>query len=94
MNGMPPYSWIHLESAWWVLLGGALFALAIILARGSLRFSFSSRRRSEEELEQAHEFGADLKEHDRPLPLFIWVVLVAVLIWTVAYVIFTGARGL
>ena len=92
---MPPYSWIHLENLWWVLAGGAVVALAIILARGSLAFRFTFRRQTEEEYQrETHTFGDAVSEQNRPVPLFIWLVAVGYLIWAVAYVIYSGIHGL
>ncbi len=92
---MPPYKWIHIESVYWLLAGGLVFALAIILARASRHLGFSFRKRTEQELEaETHEFGGGVTEQNRPMPLFIWLVTVGYFIWAVAYVIFSGARGL
>jgi hypothetical protein len=92
---MPPYSWLHLESVFWVLFGGLAFALAIILARASRYLSFTLKKRSEEELEQeTHTFAGIIKEQNRPVPVFIWVMIVGYFIWAVGYVIFSGEMGL
>ena len=92
---MPPYTWIHLESVWWVLAGGLIVALAIILARGSLDFRFTMRKRNEAEYAQeTHRFGDVVSEQNRPVPIFIWLVTIGYVIWAVAYVIFSGTHGL
>ena len=92
---MPPYTWIHFESALWLLLGGAFVALAVILARSSRRMSFTGKARSDEELDaETHEFGGGVKEQNRPVPLFIWLVVIGYFVWAVAYVLFTAAHGL
>ena len=91
---MPPYDWMHLENTWWMLGGGLLFSVAIILARGSRHFSFSGSKRSEAELEETHEFADGLKEQYRPVPLFIWLVAIGFFVWSIAYAIFSGIRGL
>lgn len=91
---MPPYSWIHLENVWWVLGGGLLFTAAIILARTSSQASFTFRKRSDEELEkERHEFAGAVAEHNRPVPIFIWLVAVGLVIWAVAYTVFSGTTG-
>lgn len=92
---MPPYSWIHLESVFWVLAGGMIFASAIILARGSRVWGFSFKKRSEHQMEEEeYEFVDNLKEGHRPVPLFIWLVFIGYFIWATAYVVFSGIRGL
>jgi hypothetical protein len=92
---MPPYSWIGLESVFWIIFGGLSIALAIILARGSLAHSFSFKKRSEKDLEEeVHHFAGVVSEQNRPIPVFIWLVTVGCFIWAVAYVLFSGAFGL
>ena len=92
---MPPYSWIGLESVFWVLAGGGLITVTIIMARGSLYESFSFRKRSEEELEkETHVFGGHVSEQNRPVPIFIWLVFIGYFIWATAYVIHSGIVGL
>jgi hypothetical protein len=92
---MPPYSWIHLESLFWVLAGGLIVASAIILARASRVWSFSLKKRTDKEIEEeTHEFAGILSEGNRPVPIFIWLVIVGYFIWATAYVVFSGIRGL
>lgn len=92
---MPPYSWIGLESVVWILAGGGLITLAIIMARGSLHESFTFRKRSDEELEnETHVFADHVSEQNRPVPIFIWLVCIGYFIWATAYVIHVGAFGL
>ncbi len=91
---MPPYSWIGLESVFWVLFGGLVISIAIILARGSLAFSFAFRKRSNKELEaETHDFAGAVKEQNRPIPVFIWLVTLGLFVWAVAYVLYSGAFG-
>ena len=91
---MPPYSWIHLENVWWMLAGGLLFAVAIILARASTTFTFSFRKRTDKELQEEHEFADGIKEQNRPVPILIWLVFIGYFIWAALYVVFSGSRGL
>jgi len=57
----PPSQWFHLENVAWVLLGGLLISMGIILARASREWSFTTAKRSEEQLEaETHEFGGGL----------------------------------
>lgn len=92
---MPPYSWIHLENVYWVLAGGLIFAAAIVLARATTVFSFSFRKQTDTEIEESvHDFGGEVKEHNRPVPIFIWLVGIGYFIWAVLYVLFSGTRGL
>jgi hypothetical protein len=90
---MPPYLTMHVENTLWLLLGGTLFALVIILAVGSRFFSFD-RRREEQHAQSTHHFGEGLEEQRRPAPLLIWMVFVGYFVWAIAYVVFVGARGL
>ena len=92
---MPPYSWIHLESVWWMWGGGLMVATAIILARASRYYSFTLKRRSEEELQkETHTFADAVEEQNRPVPVFIWLVAIGYVLWAISYVVFSGARGL
>ena len=92
---MPPYDWISLESLFIMLAVGTGLTLAIILARGSFRFSLSLSKRTDQEIEQdVHDFGDGLTEGNRPLPLFIWLILVGTLVWSIGYVIHSGLNGI
>lgn len=92
---MPPYETMHIENLIWVFGAGALFTLAIVLARTSRYFTWTFKRRSEEELEEeTHEFGGGVREQNRPMPLFIWLMVVGYFIWATSYVVFSGAFGL
>ncbi len=92
---MPPYSWIHLENVYWVLAGGAIFAAAIVLARATLAYTFSFRKKTDAEIEKsAYDFGDGVKEYNRPVPIFIWLVGIGYFIWAALYVVFSGIRGL
>ena len=92
---MPPYTWIGLESAFWILAGGGLITVVIIMARGSVYESFSFKKRSEEDLEnETHVFADHVSEQNRPVPIFIWLVSIGYFIWATAYVLYSGAFGL
>ena len=92
---MPPYESMHIENLLWVFGVGLLVTLAIALARGSRYFTFTLNRRSEAELEaDTHEFGGDVREQNRPLPIFMWLIIISWFIWAVGYALFIGARGL
>ena len=92
---MPPYNWIHIESVFWVLLGGLGVALAIILARGSRSMSFTLKGRSDEDMEKdTHAFAGHVEEQNRPVPVFIWLMLIGYILWAVGYVIYIGKAGL
>ncbi len=92
---MPPYSWLHMESVWWLLLGGLLFAAAIVLARSSASHSFSFRSRSDEDIKkEVHRFADEVEERNGPAPVFIWMVGLGMLIWAVAYTVHSGVHGL
>jgi hypothetical protein len=86
---------IHLEAVWIVLVGGLLVAVAIIAARASRRRTIALRKKSEEQLAaETHEFGGGIREQNRPVPVFIWIVVAGYFIWAVSYVIFTGGQGI
>lgn len=92
---MPPYSWIHFESFLFMMGIGLALSFAILLARGSDLFTFSFRKQSEAQLEESlHEFGGEVKEYNKPTPLFIWLVFLGYFLWATAYVIYCGYYGL
>lgn len=92
---MPPYTWIGLESTYWILAGGLIVAVVIVMARGSLHESFSFRKRSEVALEkETHVFAEHVAEQNRPVPIFIWLVCIGYFVWATAYVLYSGAFGL
>ena len=92
---MPPYSWIHLENVWWILAGGLIIALAIILGRASHIFSFTFKKRSDKTLEQEkHDFAGLVQEYNKAVPVFIWLITIGYFIWAVGYVLFVGTTGL
>jgi hypothetical protein len=75
--------------------GGLMVALAIILARASSHYSFTLKKRSEEDLKkETHTFGDAVEEQNRPVPVFIWLVAIGYIIWAISYVVFSGTRGL
>jgi hypothetical protein len=78
-----------------MLGGGLMVALAIILARASSHYSFTLKKRSEEELQQeTHTFADTVEEQNRPVPVFIWLVAIGYVIWAISYIVFSGSRGL
>ena len=92
---MPPYGLIHFEQVLWVLLIGVVLSLAIILARTARSWSFTFKARSEKELEdETHEFPGGVSEQNRPMPIFIWLVIIGYVVWATSYVVFVGANGL
>lgn len=92
---MPPYEALHIENVVWAFGVGSLVTLAIALALGSRRFTFTFTRRSEDELEaDTHEFPTGVREQNRPVPVFLWLVILGYFVWAIGYTIFTGVRGL
>ncbi|GAB4298282.1 MAG: hypothetical protein Kow0090_13670 [Myxococcota bacterium] len=92
---MPPYYLTDIEYTVVVFAVGIGLAVAIMLARGSRYFGFSFKKQSERELEESvHEFGGEVKEANRPMPLFIWLVFIGYFIWAIGYVIFVSFFGL
>ncbi|MBM4047575.1 MAG: hypothetical protein FJ279_20915 [Planctomycetes bacterium] len=67
------------------LLGGLLLVLVLVVGYWSFRLSLS--RRDPEEPGEVQEFPDGLSEGHRPMPLFITLLIVAILVWGVAYVI-------
>lgn len=92
---MPPYDLISTQNLIFATGVGLGLALVVALARGSRAWSLSLAPRPEaEEEEQPHEFGGEVSERDRPVPWLIWLVFVGYFVWAVAYVVFSGGRGL
>ena len=92
---MPPYQMIHYEYLLWALVVPILFTVAIVLARASRHWSFTFNARSDKQLEEeTHEFPGGVSEQNRPVPLFIWLVAIGLLVWAAGYVIFSGSVGL
>ena len=52
------------------------------------------KKRTDEEVEEIKEFPGGLKEGNRPVPIFIWMMFIGYIIWAMAYVVFSGTRGL
>ena len=92
---MPPYDLINTEQEILALGIGLGLSLLVILARGSRSFSWSFGKRSRaESSEHVREFGGKVRESDGPVPLSIWLVAASVLVWSVAYILVSGAHGL
>ncbi len=92
---MPPYDLINLKYFLFMMAVGVALSLLVMLARGAREYSFSFRKRSEEELQHSlHEFGGEVSETDRPVPLIIWVIATGVLVWSIGYVVFCGVFGM
>lgn len=92
---MPPYDLINLRYFLLMMGVGIGVPLLVVLARGATRYTFSFRRRSDAEIERSrHEFGGGVEETDRPVPLFIWLIILLVFLWAVGYTIYTGLFGL
>jgi hypothetical protein len=86
---------MHLENVWWMFAGGLLFTIVVLLARGSQRFDFSPRKTDRVEIKRnRHYFGGGVSEQNHPVPLLIWLLLLAYLPWAVAYVFYISQQGL
>ena len=91
---MPPYELLGLEHLFFTCGVGAIAVIVVALARGSRAWGFSTRPRTERELEEeTHECGDGLSESNRPVPWLIWLVFIGYLAWAVAYVVFCGRHG-
>jgi hypothetical protein len=91
---MPPFDLLNTNDALLTVAVGIGLAVLIILARNSTHFTFSLRRRPPEKLGKVHEFPSGLAERDSAPPIFIWLVFLALVVWSVGYVLFSGAHGL
>ena len=88
---MPPYSWLNHELVLMMFGIGIGISIAIMLARGILRWNFSLKKQSDEDIEKSlHEFPGGVKEYNRPMPLIIWLVFIGYFIWAAGYLIFSG----
>jgi hypothetical protein len=89
---MPPYDLINTNYSILGLAIGIGVAVLVILARCSAELTWSFGRR---EIDQpVHEFGGGVSERDGPIPIAIWLVLGAVAVWSVGYILVSGAQGL
>lgn len=89
---MPPYNQIHAEYLVYMLLGGALLTVLIVLAVFSKRLTVTTRKLSEQEYEdEVHSFGP-VKEGHRPMPLFLFVMLTLFVLWAIGYTIYAGTN--
>jgi len=89
---MPPYNQIHAEYLAYMLLGGGLLTLLIVLAVFSRRLTVTTRRLSEQDYEdEVHSFGP-VKEGHRPVPLFLIVMLALFVLWAVGYTIYSASN--
>ena len=92
---MPPYDLIGDRSVILALLVGVAITIGLILARSSRMASFTTRERSDEEIEEnVHEFGGGVSERDAPVPIFIWLLATAYLLWAAGYVVYVARFGL
>ena len=91
---MPPFDLLNTNYVLLLVAVGLGLGVLIILARGSAALTFSLRKRPPAELEQPHKFPSGLSERDGAVPIFIWLVFLALLVWSVGYVLFIGAHGL
>ena len=91
---MPPYDLSNYRQMLFMLAVGLGLSLLIALARGAAHFGLTLRRRSDKELtDDVHSFGGDVSERNGPVPLVIVLVGLAVLLWSVGYIIYSGAFG-
>jgi hypothetical protein len=92
---MPPYDLINAEQEILALGIGLGLTVLVILARGSRLFTWSFGKRSlDESSGHVREFAGKVSESDGPVPLSIWLVAATVLVWSVAYILMSGAHGL
>ncbi len=92
---MPPYDLLNLRYVIYFLGIGCALSVLLILARGARTFSFTFRKRSQQEIDDdIHTFGSGVQERNAPLPLFMWVLILAFFIWAIVYTITTGRTGL
>ena len=89
---MPPYDLINTNYAILGLGIGIGIAVLVTLARASTELTWSFRKRKAKQ--PIHEFGGGVSERDGPIPFSIWLVLGAVLVWSVGYILVSGAQGL
>ena len=76
-----------------ILFGGLILVLIIVLAVWSHHLNLARRARRETEQPPA-EYPDGLREQNNPVPLFLILVIAAVLIWALIYVIAVGVGGL
>jgi hypothetical protein len=68
------------------VLGGVLLVIVLVVGYWSFRLSLS-RKREGDKIADIESFPDGLKEGRQPLPLFITLLILAILIWGVAYVV-------
>lgn len=91
---MPPYDLINYEYFVMMIGIGLILTVAVMLARGSRIFNFGSTPRTDREIdEDVHDFGDNVREGTRPVPIFIWFVWIGYFIWALGYVIFSSYFG-
>jgi hypothetical protein len=88
---MPPYHYLHLQHFFMVIGLGVVFAVAIVLARGSRIFHLG--RHDINEKRENHEFGGQVTEGRNPVPLFIWLVIAGYMVWAIGYVLYCAVVG-
>ena len=89
---MPPYSIMHWQYLILFLLGGVLLTGLIWLAVKSPDWTFTFKRKAEEEYEESvHEFG-EVKEGHRPMPVFLVTLFVAFVTWALFYTLYSAGN--
>jgi hypothetical protein len=92
---MPPYSTLNLDHFFLMVVLGLGITALVVLGRGAHSLTLSLRKRSEKQIEEeVHEFGGGVREGNGPVPILMLLVCASVLVWAVAYVLLSGARGL
>ena len=74
-----------------IVFGGLLLVLLLITAYWS--FQLHLARRKERETPET-EYADGLRESNKPVPLFLILLIVVVLVWGIAYVIAVAFGGL
>ena len=87
---MPPYSQLQLQDLWFMLGIGLFIAISIILVRGTLKFTLSSRDRDpdREHPEEHTKFGGGVTEGHGPMPIYFIMVVIGWALWATGYVIY------
>lgn len=89
---MPPYDEMQFQHLVLMIGFGVLVALLVILARGSEVFTL--KKFSLGDNESIKEFGGEVSEGNRPVPLLIWLIFAGYFLWAAVYVIYSGLHGL
>jgi ABC-type Fe3+ transport system permease subunit len=75
------------------VFGGLILLQVLVIGYWSFRLTLSRRRR-DQSAEQYREFPDGLREGNRPMPLFVVLLIAVVLVWGVGYVIAVALGGL